>query len=123
MTTTADRQHLFDAWAHLYDTAPGSPAEQAAYDALTLADVDRRGRQTTSLPVKASGGPRLHPRARLFAFGLLLFLTGLALMLAAMQPTPTVQADLNALPGLALYLLGFLAVFWAVFAPIGETHD
>lgn len=56
-------------------------------------------------------------RCRLFVLGLLVFLAGWRLLYAAMQPTPTVQADLAALPGLVLYLLGFLAVFWAVFAP------
>lgn len=37
-------QALFDTWARLYDDprTRGSAAEQAAYDALTLADVDRR---------------------------------------------------------------------------------
>ena len=71
---------------------------------------------------------RLRSRGGLFVLGVLVFLLGLALMKAAMQPTPTVQADLAALPGLVLYLLGFLVVFWAVFAPMTpfvsqeETH-
>lgn len=68
--------------------------------------------------------PRLHPRARLFLLGLLVFLTGWYLIHAALRPTPTVQADLAALPGLALYLLGFVLMVWAVFAPSREkNHD
>lgn len=47
MTTPTERKRVFDAWARLYDTAEGSPAERAAYQALSLVDVDRRGRTGT----------------------------------------------------------------------------
>lgn len=56
-------------------------------------------------------------RFRLFVLGLLVFLAGWRLLYAAMQPTATVQADLNAIPGGALYLLGFVLMVWAMFAP------
>lgn len=56
-------------------------------------------------------------RFRLFALGLLVFLIGWRLLYAAMQPTATVQADLNAIPGGVLYLLGFVLMVWAMFAP------
>lgn len=66
---------------------------------------------------------RLHPRFRLFLLGLLAFLAGWYLIHAALRPTPTVQPDTAALPGFVLYLGGFVAMFWAVFAPTSTTSQ
>lgn len=63
---------------------------------------------------------RLHPRARVFLLGLLVFLAGWYLIHAALRPTPTVQPDTAMLPGLALYLGGFVGMLWAVCAPTPE---
>ena len=66
---------------------------------------------------------RLHPRARVFLLGLLVALAGGVLLWLSFKPTPTVQPDLAALPGFALYIGGFGLQFWAVFAPTPTTSQ
>lgn len=116
MTTPTERKRVFDAWARLYDTAEGSPAERAAYQALSLVDVDRRGRTGTR---KAAQPSRVTRTVSLMRFRVRLHVLQLrAAVRHATRPDliqPTNEGPDLSLQTVVLMVLLYLAVNGAWF--------